>query len=45
MMIYKDRKIMEQSANNCEHNMTEKIIEEEEVKHEEDLQQEEVKHE
>ena len=35
---------MEQKANNIDHNMTDKIIEEE-VKHEEDLKQEEVHHE
>jgi len=35
---------MEQTANAIDHNMMDKIIEQE-VKHEEDLKQEEVKHE
>ena len=35
---------MEQTSNNSEHNMTDKIIEQE-VKHEEEVKQEEVKHE
>ena len=32
---------MEQSANNCEHNMTDRIIEKEEVKHGEEVKHEE----
>ena len=36
MNVYKNKKIMEQTSNNTEHNMTDTIIEQE-VKHEEEV--------